>query len=384
MVSYILFQGHPKVTFHPNIHLIMLFISLGLLTLLPAVFGQSWQQYLDGLVQALNTSGLTTLSSASAALNISSEGQRVAQSLPTGNWTLFAPNNQAFSSAPPNLTSDPTSVGNLISYHVVHGNFTDQTSPYPTITLGRTLLNDTSLVQLEGNESQVLAWSKGSKGIFVLNNGTIVSVVNTTVYRNLQVLVIDSVLKFPQSLSDTLTNNTYEVTTFAGALSSVNVSTDNSTTLLDVFDNARGITLFAPNNTAFATANGIASLLPNTTALIALFENHVINGTSVYSPAFTNGQNYTSASGEPFTFITNSSGVFVSSAGSNWARIMRSDVLTSNGVVHVLDSVLLDVKVNASAASSAYQSATSVAASMTIETGPVGVAPTSTSSVSGR
>ncbi|KAG1781207.1 FAS1 domain-containing protein [Suillus placidus] len=354
----------------------MSFILLVLLTLLPAVFGQSWQQYLDGLVQALNTDGLTTLASASAALNSSSEGQLVAQSLSAGNWTLFAPNNQAFSSAPINLTSDPTSVRNLLSYHVVHGNFTDQTSSYPKITLGRTLLNDSSLVRLEGNESQVLAWSKGGKGIFVLNNGTIVPVVNKTVYQNLQVLVIGSVLEIPQNLSDTLANSTYDITTLAGALSSINVSTDNSTTLLNVLNNARGITLFAPNNSAIATANCIGGLLPNTTALIALFGNHVINGTTVYSPAFTGGNNYTSASGEPFAFKTNSSGVYVSSAGSNWAHIMRSDILTSNGVVHVIDSVLLDTKVNASAANSAYQSATSLAASMTTETGPVGVAPT--------
>ncbi|KAG1879995.1 FAS1 domain-containing protein [Suillus subluteus] len=331
----------------------MLFTSFVLLTLLPAVFGQSWQQYLNGLVQALNTDGLTTLASASAALNSSSAGQQVAQILSTGNWTLFAPNNQAFNSTPINLTSDPTSIRDLLSYHVVHGNFTDQTSSYPNITLGRTLLNDSSLVQLEGNESQVLAWSKGSNGIFVLNNGTTVSVVNKTAYQNVQVLVIDSVLKIPQNLSDTISNSTYDVTT-----------------------SCCGITLFAPNNSAIATANCIGGLLPNNTALIALFGNHVINGTTVYSPAFTNGNNYTSASGEPFAFKTNSSGVYVSSGGSNWAGIMRSDVLTSNGVVHVIDSVLLDKKVNVSAAVSAYQSATSVAASMTTETGPVGVTPT--------
>lgn len=75
------------------------------------------------------------------------------------------------SSSPINLTSNPTSVLDLLSYHVVSGNFTDQTSPYPNITLGRTLLNDSSLVWLEGNESQVLAWSNGSAGLFVLNNG---------------------------------------------------------------------------------------------------------------------------------------------------------------------------------------------------------------------
>ncbi|KAG2116437.1 FAS1 domain-containing protein [Suillus discolor] len=340
-----------------------------------AAFEKSWQQYLAGLVQTLNTDGLTTLASASAALNNSNNGQQVAQSLSTGNWTLFAPNNQAFSSSPMNLTSDPTSVLDLLSYHVVSGNFTDQTSPYPNITLGRTLLNDSSLVRLEGNESQVLAWSNGSDGLFVLNNGTTVPVVNKTTYQNIQVLVINSVLQIPQNLSDTLANSTYDVTSVAGGLSSINIPTTDST-LLDVLNNAHGITIFAPNNTAIASASCISGLLPNNTALIALFGNHIINGTTVYSPGFTNGNNYTSASGEPFAFKTNSSGVYVSSAGSNWARIMRSDVLTSNGVVHVIDSVLLDTKVNVSAAVSAYQSATSVATSTTIQTGPVGVTPT--------
>ncbi|KAG2130284.1 FAS1 domain-containing protein [Suillus bovinus] len=352
----------------------MLFASLVLFTVLPAVLGQAWQQYLAGLVQTLNTDGLTTLASASAALSSSSGGQQVAQSLSTGNWTLFAPNNQAFSSSPINLTSDPTSILDLLSYHIVHGNFTDQTPSYPNITLGRTLLNDSSLVWLEGNESQVLAWSKGSNGIFVLNNGTTVPVVNKTAYQNIEVLVIDSVLDIPQNLSNTITNSTYDVTSVAGGLSSITVPTNNSSTLLDVLNNARGITLFAPNNSAIASASCIGGLLPNNTALIALFGNHIINATTVYSSEFTNGNNYTSASGEPFAFKTNSSGVYVSSAGSNWARIMRSDVLTSNGVVHVIDSVLLDTKVNVSAATSAYQSATSVAATMTTETGPVGVA----------
>jgi hypothetical protein len=106
-------------------------------------------------------------------------------------------------------------------------------------------------------------------------SSTIVPVVNKAVYQNLQVLAIDSVLKIPQSLSDTLVNSTYDVTSVAGALSSINVSPGNSTTLLDVLNNSRGITLFAPNNTAIATANCISGLLPNTTALIALFGNHV-------------------------------------------------------------------------------------------------------------
>lgn len=104
---------------------------------------------------------------------------------------------------------------------------------------------------------------------------TIVPVVNKTVYQNLQILVIDSVLKIPQSLSDTITNSTYEVTGVAGALSSINVTADNSITLLNVLNKSRGITLFAPNNSALAIASCISGLLPNNTALVALVGNHV-------------------------------------------------------------------------------------------------------------
>lgn len=46
---------------------------------------------------------------------------------------------------------------------------------------------------------------------------------------------------------------------------------------------------------------------------------------------------------------------------------MRSDVLTSNGVVHVIDSVLLDTKVNVSAAVSACVSCVSSTTSLIID-----------------
>ena len=52
---------------------------------------------------------------------------------------------------------DTTLFPNVLAYDVVNGNFTlDITLPL-NHTVGRTLLN-TSLVQLEGNKSQALAW----------------------------------------------------------------------------------------------------------------------------------------------------------------------------------------------------------------------------------
>jgi len=41
---------------------------------------------------------------------------------------------------------------------------------FPNITLGRTFLNDSSLVQLEGGKAQVLAWTKMDDGkVYILN-----------------------------------------------------------------------------------------------------------------------------------------------------------------------------------------------------------------------
>jgi hypothetical protein len=78
-----------------------------------------------------------------------------------------------------------------------------------------------------------------------------------------------------------------------------------------------------------------------------------------------------------------STGVFVTS-GSSSAKIVQSNVLTSNGVVHLIDAVLLNTASNPAAASSAYHSATSVAAAQTgQQTGPVGSSSTSSTSHSG-
>lgn len=72
-----------------------------------------------------------------------------------------------------------------------------------------------------------------------------------------------------------------------------------------------------------------------------------INGTSYYSPellANSSSTAFTSASGQTFAFSSNSSGAYVTSGnGGASARIVKSDVLTENGVVHVIDRVLVNL-----------------------------------------
>lgn len=74
----------------------------------------------------------------------------------------------------------------------------------------------------------------------------------------------------------------------------------------------------------------------NTTLVSAVLANHIINGTSLYSPAIAlHPSNFLSAGGQPFSFMTNSSGTYVTS-GPATARIIRSDVTVTNGVIHVI------------------------------------------------
>lgn len=69
-----------------------------------------------------------------------------------------------------------------------------------------------------------------------------------------------------------------------------------------------------------------------------------------------------SASGEPLRITVNQTGVFVSTANNITARVVQPNVLTSNGVIHVIDQVLVNTASNPSAA----QSAASVAASQAV------------------
>lgn len=132
-----------------------------------------------------------------------------------------------------------------------------------------------------------------------------------------------------------------------------------------------GYTLFAPDNSALQSINEtlFGLIQTNTSAARNLIVNHIIIGSTVYSTqllnATTNSSNsnnsnstteeYYSAAGEPLRFSSNDTGLFVTPAGNSSApavKIVRSDVLVNNGVVHVIDGVLFVLEQNEEVASS--------------------------------
>lgn len=178
------------------------------------------------------------------------------------------------------------------------------------------------------------------------------TVLKTVTYENLVLYVIDGVLEFPGLLSTVLM--TQNLTTLKTILSSIDVQFTNnsSTTLMSALDNAKGFTLFAPSDSALALAASTISSLPNKTVEGTVLANHFVNGSTIYSPSISSSSNLTSAAGEPLSFMTNTTGVYVVS-GNSVVKIVKTDVLTKNGVVHIIDGVLVNTQINTAAASSA-------------------------------
>ncbi|KAF8436272.1 FAS1 domain-containing protein [Boletus edulis BED1] len=294
---------------------------------------------LTGLLQALNSTGLDQFANATASLNGTTMGRQVLAQLSEGNKTIFAPSDQAWLSVNPAFTSNETSLADIISYHIVSGNLVNETQTYPNETIGHTLLDDPNLVMLEGDQSQVLVWSKADNGsLFVMNNGAI--------------LAINSVLVPPPNISAVLNNPSYNTSLLVALLQSTTLP--NGTSFLDKISSARGITLFAPNNAGVQAAqSSLSGLSKNATALRNVISNHVINGTTIYSDEISSSSPVISAGGQDYAFCFNSTGFFVSVGGSNQVQIVEPNVLTSNGVVYIVNGVMFDTNSNPGVASSA-------------------------------
>ncbi|EPS95708.1 hypothetical protein FOMPIDRAFT_90532 [Fomitopsis schrenkii] len=354
---------------------------LALMAMASAAVAQN-STFLDGLMGTLSNAGASSLTQLAGQLNSSSQGKDLLKAISNGDsYVLFAPNDTALSNAPSNLTQNTV---DLFSYHVVHGNFSNQSTTYPNTTVGRTFLNGTTWVSLEGNKSQVVVWATRDDGkVHVLNQGNDSIVTDVKTYGNVTIYIVSSVLAWPDNFSDTLGDDSPYLEG-AGSLAAnvsepfynASDSTTSNQTVQHILDYGfKGFTFFAPNTSAIQARGGsITTYEQNATLMRIILDNHVINGTSVYSPELV-GQEYTSAAGQKFSFSTNSTGQYVK-LGSVTARIIQPDVILSNGVAHVIDQVLLDTDEDASAASSAAESATSAAGQSTTETRPIGYSET--------
>lgn len=131
----------------------------------------------------------------------------------------------------------------------------------------------------------MVAWSiRADNKTHVLNQRNDSTVVNSTTFGNLTILVIDHVLQVPENLqvtvpADNLSLSSFETVLKSATLSFYNASTNSTgdVTFFDAFNEGyRGFTLFSPNNSAIAAANStLQSFASNRTALNNVLFNHV-------------------------------------------------------------------------------------------------------------
>ena len=107
--------------------------------------------------------------------------------------------------------------------------------------------------------------------------------------------------------------------------------------LVDTLKGAGPFTVFAPTDDAFANIpkDQLEALLANETQLTAVLTYHVVAG-KVMSTDLKNDMMVKTVQGKNITITLDDSGVMV-----NDAKVTQADIECTNGVIHVIDTVLM-------------------------------------------
>ena len=237
-----------------------------------------------------------------------------------GPFTVFAPTDEAFAKLPAGTVESLLKPENkdqlvaVLTYHVVAGNYGAKSV---TSRSGAQALN-----------GQWLDFSMSQKDVMV----DAAKVVKPDVHASNGVIhVIDTVM-LPS------TDNIVTTAKSAKAFNTL-LTAATEAGLADTLANGGPFTVFAPTDEAFAKlpAGTLANLLKpeNREQLRTILKYHVVSG-RVYSPdALTAGSAKTLANQD----------VRIAKRGDevkiNDARIIQTDIDASNGVIHVIDAVIL-------------------------------------------
>ena len=235
-----------------------------------------------------------------------------------GPFTVFAPTDQAFIDAGIDLASLDTPEGkaalsNILLYHVVSGNV-----PSSAVT---------ECMSADAVNGQPLS--------FTVDGGVMVNGANVTLAdvatSNGVIHVIDKVL------TPTDTPNDIPRTAQCTGVHNSLVSSVVQAGLLETLQGDGPFTVFAPTDQAFADAGIDLAALDNEEGKAALTDillYHVLDG-EVPASAVTDCLSATTMNGNPLSFTVGDS-VMV-----NGANVTATDVPTSNGIIHVIDKVLM-------------------------------------------
>ncbi len=109
--------------------------------------------------------------------------------------------------------------------------------------------------------------------------------------------------------------------------------------LVETLQGPGPFTVFAPTDAAFAKlpAGTVESLLADRAKLASILTFHVLSGRVMAADVVrANGARPSTVNGQPLDIVVRGGKVYV-----NGAQVVTTDIVASNGVIHVIDAVLL-------------------------------------------
>lgn len=233
-----------------------------------------------------------------------------------GPFTVFAPTDDAFAQLPDGtveaLLDDIPALTDILLYHVVSGQVSS--GQVTNLSSAETLLGQPVVVS-------------AMDGVNINNASVVVPDVEAS---NGVIHAIDSVLMPPEGdLVETAVN--------AGAFETL-VTAVQAAGLVETLQGEGPFTVFAPTDEAFAALpdGTLQSLLDNPEQLAEVLTYHVVSG-RVFSGDVVGINAAETVQGSEIEVSVDMGSVMLNDS----AEVVQTDVLATNGVIHVIDAVIL-------------------------------------------
>ncbi len=262
---------------------------------------------------AAKTSSLSTLLTAVGVADLAA-----ALSDDNSPVTVFAPSNDAFAKIPQAdldaLLADKEALTKVLLYHVVSG--TVPAADVVSMSKATTLQGSSVSISVEGSDVMLNSDVKVTATDIMASNGV--------------VHLIDTVLMPPKNIAE-LAAATPSLSTLLTAVGVADLAAALS-------DDSRPVTVFAPSNDAFAKIPqaDLDALLADKEALTKVLLYHLVDGT-VPAADVVSMSKATTLQGSDVSISVEGSNVMLNGD----VKVTATDIMASNGVVHLIDTVLM-------------------------------------------
>ncbi|CZT52150.1 uncharacterized protein RSE6_13412 [Rhynchosporium secalis] len=295
-----------------------------IITLVPSTFAITLLQVLQTNPELSTLYGYVNASANATAFLASSN-----------NFTFLAPSNNAISTLV-KRKGNATLTGDLILASLQYGMLK---GGYPTLSFSdasqyvHTNLANPGYSNVTGGQVLELTADEGGNAQVVSGNKTTSNVADELLCSGGIVHIIDKVLSIPDPA--VLQISAAKMEYFVSILSTAGYLNTEKADYVDGIMRLPDVTYFIPNSAAALADATLKAGNSTAEELKAVFQYHVVPGFLGYSNVLKDGMSLQTQEGKNLTVTMQDGEIFVNSA-----KVVASDYVVANGVVHVIDSLL--------------------------------------------